>query len=463
MSHRPDTRTLTRRATLLVSLALAAVLVALKLGVGLAGASLGLVSSGIESSGDVIAAALTFFAVRLGARPADAGHPYGHRRAENLGALGEAAIFLAGGVLVSVAAIERLAGSGKPPSVHWYVLAVSVFALTLELARVGVTFAGARRHRSAALRANSAHYAADTVGSLVVLAGLLAASAGLHDGDAFAALLVATIIFLTAGRLIGENANVLMDRAPADAQLKAERAITALGAQVQLDRLRLRESAGRYFADVIVSVPPGQAVVEGHRAADLVEHALERVLPGSDVVVHVEPQQRGLELRDRVLAIALSEPLVKEAHDIAIFEQDGRRSVSLHLKFPAELDLQAAHAIAERVEQAIRSRPGVVDVQTHLEPLERPLAARAAAPEDADICAAVASYVRERTGGDPRSLRLLSTEAGQVLFLSLGVDANESLTDAHNLASELEDELRQRIAGIADVVIHTAPPPQGER
>src|SRR5271169_2888567 len=112
--------TVTPRRTTIVSIAAAALLVALKLGVGLATGSLGLISSGIESSGDVIAAALTFFAVRLGARPADVDHPYGHRRAENLGALGEAAIFLAGGVLVSVAAISRLSSSSPVPAVHWY-------------------------------------------------------------------------------------------------------------------------------------------------------------------------------------------------------------------------------------------------------------------------------------------------------------------------------------------------------
>src|SRR5271165_2993566 len=96
---------LTQRRTTLVSIGVAGVLVALKLGVGLASGSLGLVSSGVESSGDVIAATLTFFAVRLGGRPADLGHPYGHRRAENLGALGEAVILLAGGVIVSIKAI----------------------------------------------------------------------------------------------------------------------------------------------------------------------------------------------------------------------------------------------------------------------------------------------------------------------------------------------------------------------
>src|ERR1700688_4146094 len=90
------------RRTTIVSIAVAGVLVAIKLGVGLATHSLGLISAGIESSGDVVAAVLTFFAVRLGGAPPPHGHPYGHRRAENLGALGEAAILLMGGLLVAV-------------------------------------------------------------------------------------------------------------------------------------------------------------------------------------------------------------------------------------------------------------------------------------------------------------------------------------------------------------------------
>jgi cation diffusion facilitator family transporter len=459
MAHGSESEhVLTRRAATLVSIAAASLLVVLKLGVGLATGSLGLISSGIDSSDDVLAAALTFFAVRLGGRPADFEHPYGHRRAENLGALGEAAILLGGGVLVSVEAIARLSSATGAPAIHWYEFAVIAVALVVELSRMSIALAGARRYDSPALRANAAHFAADMVGSLVVLAGLLAVQAGFHDGDSLAALLVAAIIFAAAARLIAENANALMDRAPAQARTAAERAIAALGADIELGRLRLRESAGRYFADVVVSVPPGQAVVEGHRAADLVEGALERALPGSDVVVHVEPRRQGLDLRDRVLAIALSEPLVKEAHDITIFEQRGTRSVSLHLKFPAELRLRAAHEIAERVEQAIRARPGVSDVQTHLEPLERPLAAR---PQDAAadlrITRAIERVVRERTGSEPQRVRLLSTDAGHVLFLTLVVDHAESLTDAHRLAGELEEELRQRIDGIAEVIVHTEP------
>jgi cation diffusion facilitator family transporter len=458
MSQMGEPRRLTRRASTLVSVAAAAGLVALKLGAGLATGSLGLISSGIESSGDVIAAILTFFAVKLGGRPADFEHPYGHRRAENLGALGEAALLLGGGVLVCIEAVTRLTGKSTATTIHWYELAAIAVALVLEAARMAVTLLTTRRDDSPTLRSNAAHFAADIASSLLVLAGLVATRAGFHDGDSVAALLVAVIIFVTAGRLIAPNANVLMDRAPIQARAVAERAIAALGADVELDRLRLRESAGRYFADVVVSVPPGQAVVEGHHAADLVERALERALPGSDVVVHVEPRRQGLDLRDRVLAIALSEPLVKEAHDITIFEQAGSSSVSLHLKFPAELDLRSAHEIAERVERAIRARPGVSDVQTHLEPLERPLLARGEGDgTEPSTARAVEQLVRERTGSDPQRLRLILTDAGHVLFLTIVVDAAASLTDAHRLAGELEEELRQRVPSITEVIVHTEP------
>ena len=111
---------MTKRRTTIASIAVASIvaasaLMALKLGVGLATGSLGLISTGIESSGDLIAATLTFFAVRLGGRPADPEHPYGHRRAENLGALGEAAILLAGGLIVSVEAVRHLASGASAP------------------------------------------------------------------------------------------------------------------------------------------------------------------------------------------------------------------------------------------------------------------------------------------------------------------------------------------------------------
>jgi cation diffusion facilitator family transporter len=446
-----------QRRTTLASIAAASLLVILKLGVGLIAGSLALISAGIESSGDVLAASLTFFAVRLGRQPADPEHPYGHGRAENLGALGEAGILLAGGVVVAVEAIRHLISPSGTPDTHWYVFVVIAIALAVDLTRTVISSRTARRYGSPALRANGFHFAGDMAGSIAVLIGLLLVRAGFAQGDASAALVIAAIILATAARLIAENANVLMDRTPAEAREAAERALARLEPDIELVRLRLRESAGRYFADVIVAVAPGAAVVEGHQAANLIEAAIETELPGSDVVVHVEPRRSGLDLRDRVLAIALAEPLVKEVHDITIFENGVSASVSLHLKFPADLALQEALAVTVRIERAIRARPGVSEVQTHLEPLERPLSASPATTStDLDAIQEIKRIVLERTGKEPRGTKLLRTEAGRVIFLTLGVSAETSLVDAHQLGSELEEELRLQVPDIADVIVHTA-------
>src|SRR5258707_11998787 len=123
----------TPRRTTLVSIAAAGLLVALKLGVGLATGSLGLVSTGIESSGDVIAAVLTFFAVRLGGRPADPEHPYGHRRAENLGALGEAGGLPARGAFVPGEAGNHPLRNSPPPGLPSFPIRGIPFAPVLAL------------------------------------------------------------------------------------------------------------------------------------------------------------------------------------------------------------------------------------------------------------------------------------------------------------------------------------------
>jgi cation diffusion facilitator family transporter len=446
--------------TALISIAAAGVLVALKLGTGIVAGSLGLVSAGIESSGDVVAAILTFFAIRFAVRPADRDHPYGHRRAENLGALGEAAILMGGGLFIVVEAVIRLVEGGHGFEARWYVFAVIGVALLVDMSRIAVSVRTARIYKSAALRSNAFHFAGDMIGSLVVLGGLVAVAAGFKDGDAIAAILVAGIIFAAASRLIYENARVLMDTSPAYAQEKAEAAIGELGDAVELRRLRVRESGGRYFADAVVGVPPGQAIVESHTTADAVEAAVQAALPETDVVVHLEPRREGLDLRDRVLAVALAEPLVREAHDITIYEHAGLVSVSLHLKLAPDVAIGEAHDVAERVEAALRAEPGVEDVLTHLEPLELPVAARPDDdrdhPEDLQR-QRISKLVLDRTGEPPRALRLLHAAGGLVVFVSVAVPADMALPQAHDLASRLEDDIREGQPHMQDVVVHTEP------
>ncbi len=155
--------------------------------------------------------------------------------------------------------------------------------------------AGRPRYRSPALAANALHFGSDLAGSIAVLVGLLAARAGYPEGDAVAALFVAVLVLAAAAtRLIRQNVDVLMDRAPAREVEAARRARSrALEPPIQLRRLRMRRAAGRHFADVVIGVPPAAAVEQGHAAANAVEEAVERAVPGADVVVHVEPREGG--------------------------------------------------------------------------------------------------------------------------------------------------------------------------
>jgi cation diffusion facilitator family transporter len=438
----------------------ACALIGLKLGTGLATGSLGLVSEAVHSGTDLIAALLTFFAVGVAVRPADRGHQYGHGKAEHLAALGEASFLVLASFVIVWRAVSRLAGSSHP-TVHarWYAIAAIVLVIVIDIARTSASTRAARRYGSAALASNALHFGSDLGGSVAVLAGLLLARAGHPKADSVAALFVAVLVLAAAARLMRRNVDVLMDRVPAAASRAARTAIATIEPAVELRRLRMRQAAGRYFADVVIGVEAGAAVGQGHAAADAVERVVQASLPEADVVVHVEPGEPGDAVRERAHAAALGVPRVREVHNVSAVALDSGTELSLHLKLPPELSLEEAHSIAEQVERAILDDvPEVASVQTHLEPLtedapgSRPAADAVA--RDRDL---VERIVREETGAEPRELRFLHTDVGLVAFLTLGLDGATPLAEAHAGASRVEERIRRERPGIADVIVHTEP------
>jgi len=436
-----------------MSVAAAVVLIALKLSVGLVTHSLGLVSEALHSGTDLVAALLTFFAVGVSGRPADPSHQYGHGKAEHLSALAEAGFLAAASVLIGVRAVERLAGSsGHTVHAAWYAFAVVGIVIVVDASRTVVSWGASRRYRSAALASNALHFASDFAGSVAVLIGLALARAGHPSGDSVAALFVAVLVLFAAARLARSNVDVLMDRAPSEAEEAARAAIAQLP-EVVLRRLRMRQAGGRQFADVVIGVSSASAVGQGHAAADAVEAAVEQAVPGSDVVVHVEPLEDA-GIRERAHAAAVAVPGVREVHNLALLDVGGRKELSLHLKLPGDVTLDDAHDVAEQLERAICAAvPEVDSVQTHLEPLTEPGAGREVAGDRQTI----ERIVHDATGRDPREVRFLWTDGGLVAFLTLGLDGTSRLDDAHAQASAIEERIRRERPDIADVIVHTEP------
>jgi cation diffusion facilitator family transporter len=444
-----------QRRTALLSVFAAVALIALKLTTGLLTHSLGLLSEAAHSGTDLVAALLTFFALGVAGKPADPGHQYGHGKAEHLAALGEGTILVLASAAIVWRAIVRLTGGAHAPvEAKWWALLVIGVVIVVDVTRTIASARVARRYGSAAIASNALHFASDLGGSFAVLIGLLLVRAGYGNADAVAALFVAVIVLFAAVRLMRRNVDVLMDLAPVAAEEAARQAIVDLRPSVDLRRLRMRQAAGRHFADVVIGVSPDAAVGQGHAAADAVERAVQGALPEADVVVHVEPLESEAAVRERAHAAALAVPQVREVHNVSVLSVGGGTELSLHLKLPGELSLEEAHAIAEQVERAIvESVPEVSTVQTHLEPL----AETAGAAEVSGDAVAVRTIVREVAGVEPHDLRFLDTDDGLVAHFTLRLGPGHALADAHARASEIEERIRLQLPEVADVVVHTEP------
>jgi cation diffusion facilitator family transporter len=446
--------------TALVSVFAAAALVAIKLVTGLLSGSLAFIAEALHSGTDLVAALLTFLALRVAGRPADRDHPFGHAKAEHLAALGEGAFLVLVSAVIAVQAILRLLrGDHGHLDPSLYAVAVIALVILIDATRAAVSWRAARRHGSAALASNALHFGSDLVGSTAVLAGLLFARAGYPEADPIAALVVSALVVSAAARLMRTNVDVLMDRAPEQAELTVRGAINRAEPSVDVRRVRVRQAGGRHFVEVTVGMRADAALGQGHAVADTVEAIVAEELPGSDVVVHVEPRAEGGDLRERASGAALTVRGVREVHNVTLTRVDGRQELTLHLKLPPTESLAAAHATADAVERAIRGAvPEIEAVVTHIEPLgvpregHRPAEADAAAAEEA-----IRAVVLERTGEPPRSVTLRREEDGLVAYVTIALPGDEAVATAHETAQAVERDLLASLPEAAAVVVHTEP------
>ncbi len=333
-----------RRRTALLSVAAAVVLVTLKLVTGLITGSLAFIAEAGHSGTDLVAALLTLFAVRVAIRPPDRDHQYGHGKAEHLAALGESAFLIVVSVVIAAESLRRLIdGQSHGVEATWWAFVVIAVVIGLDASRAIASRRAARRYASPAFAANALHFASDLAGSLAVLVGMVFVAAGEPSADAAAALFVAALVIVAALRLTRQSVDVLMDRTEIDAERRILAALEQLTDPVELRRIRVRQAAGRHFADLVLGVAPDSGLTQAHAIADEVEDVVQAALPGADVVVHVEPSESHGGLRERATVAASSVPEVREVHNVRVMHLPEGYELSLHVKLPSELSLTEAH------------------------------------------------------------------------------------------------------------------------
>jgi len=269
-----------------------------KLAAGYVAQSQALIADGVHSLSDLLTDAIVIFASREANREADAEHPYGHARIETAGTVGLAISLLLVATGVGFDAVRRLFDPDLLLRPTVLALWVALGSVVVKEALYHYTMRSARRLRSELLAANAWHSRSDAVSSLVVIAGVGGALAGLPYVDAVAAVVVAALIARIGIRLawssVGELIDTGLDRARVDA---ISSAILEVDGVAALHTLRTRRMAGKALVDVhILLRDPRLSVSEGHQISEIVRARLiERIEEVSDVMVHIDPEDDEVE------------------------------------------------------------------------------------------------------------------------------------------------------------------------
>lgn len=437
-------------------------LAAAKLAAALTSGSLALLSDALHAVLDVGATILTWFAVRIGAKPADERHPYGHGKVEAVAALIETALLFVVAAYAASEAVSRLLAGGHEVPASWLAYAVLAGSIVVDMWRSRALMRVARQTGSQALEADALHFSSDLISSALVLAGLVAASLGYPQGDLVAAIGVAVFIAIAGFRLGKRTIDTLMDAVPHGLSQRV-RAITAEVAGVaRIDTVRVRAVGPEVFAEVAIGV--ARTLPQDRVAAikaDVVA-ALRAEHPGASVLVTTAPLALDDEtVLERVLHVAAQ--MRRPVHHITIQRLDERLSVSLDLEVDGRLTLLEGHAIATELETGIERELGEgVEVEVHLEPLELHAldgtdvtAAEVTRIGDAlRIIAAAGAVVR-----DIHDVRVRRTAAGLVVNYHCLVDPHRTIVDVHDHVDALERAVRQGLPEIVRVVGHAEPRP----
>ncbi len=293
-----DRRSISRYAWL--SIAAALVTIGLKTLAYLFTGSVGLLSDAIESVVNLTAAIFALYVIRVGVRPPDEQHAYGHEKAEYFSSGAEGAMILIAALSIITVCVHRLIDPQALSRIDVGIV-ISVLASLVNLGVSRIILSAGRRHRSIALEADAQHLMTDVWTSAGVIAGIgLAALTGWYILDPLLGLTVAVHIAWMGVRLMQRSILGLMDTALPSGDLDKVQAVLRRNTSddIQFHALMTRQSGARSFVSVHIQVPGSWSVQKGHDLAEKIESEIREELPQVTVFTHIEPREDPLSFAD---------------------------------------------------------------------------------------------------------------------------------------------------------------------
>ncbi len=280
-----------KKSVALFSVLAAVFLTGSKLTIGLLTGSLGILSEALHSGLDFVAAAITYFSVRIADKPADADHHFGHGKVENFSALVETLLLLVTCVWIVYEAAHRLLTGRVEIEVTYWSYIVVIVSILIDYSRSRALMKAAKKYDSQALEADALHFSTDIWSSGMVLLGLVCANFGFHYADSIAALLVAVIVIYVCFKLGRRSIEVLLDTAPADHVRTVEEILRDDPQVLSFHDLGIRNSGADVFVVACIHVDPSLSIEDAHRISHEVERRIVDKIPRAVVHIHQEPDE----------------------------------------------------------------------------------------------------------------------------------------------------------------------------
>lgn len=457
--QRADQRARKERVAL-ISIFISLSMACLKLVAGLASGSLAVMSEAGNNFGDVVTTVLTYYAIRVSNKPADAEHQYGHGKVEALTALIETGFLFALAAFILIEAVRRFFSGDVDVEASPLVFAVLIGSICVDSWRWRALSKVARETGSEALAADALNFSSDMVASFLAIVGLVAANFGYPQGDALAALGVACFIGFAGFNIGRRTVDALTDAAPKGLAEKVTRVAAAAPGVIAVDSVRLRPAGTEVLGDLEIAVARTLSQENVATIKERVAEAIRDAHPEVSLTVAVRPVALDSEtILERVLLLAAKR--LTPVHHVTTQEIGERISISFDIELDGRMSLGAAHKIASRLEADIQRELGSdVEVDSHIEPLEP----RQLPGEDVDAAARVAiadTLARAaKAKGAPREIhnvRARHTPAGLIVNYHCRVDPALSVDETHEIVDAVERDARVAYPEITRIVSHAEP------
>lgn len=435
-------------------------LLLLKLIVGILTGSIGIISEALHSGLDLVAALITYSAVRISKKPADSSHHYGHGKVESLSAFIETLLLFVTSGWIIYEAIHRLIYKSVEIEVTWYAFAVMIVSIIVDLSRSNVLKKVAKKTNSQALEADALHFRSDIYSSAVVILGLIFVSFGIKGADSFAAIGVAVLVIFVSYRLGRRTIDILIDAAPKELAEKIRENALHLNGVVDIERLRLRPAGDSFFVDMIVSVSRKIPLEEVHKITKNIQVSVRKSIPKADVVVHIKPVILADEtIVEQIQIICANAGL--SVHDISVQNLKGKRIVNFDLEVSNSLDLAGAHQKASALEETIKKELGRdIEINTHIEPTTpSTVSTSEIEAEKMNEIKSKILKIKNEIGSIKDIHDISARYISDKIFISLhcSIDPKLSLDEAHDLATRIEYLAKEYIPNVERTIVHIEP------